>query len=258
MKAVTFKPRHDIPYTGNPYYNRQASGGYNPCIKGNPTIDGLDCLCNCVGYAVGRFNEIIGAGNCLALGSINAEDMLELAIRQGYKVTTEPYLGGMMVWSKGKLKDGSDGAGHVAIVEDWQSIKGKTVVMTSESGYRKKGAKTGGFDFKVVQRTGKNWSQGSAYAYAGCIINPAVRCPYLKPTHTIKYGETGDAVRWLQWHLIAHGYDCGTSGIDGRFGPKTRNAVGLFQQLSGLFVDHAVGRLTKAALMQGIYYTVEV
>ena len=55
-----FKPRMTKPESGNPYYNTLAAGGYSGCIKGSPTDKGCNVLANCVGYAAGRFNEIIG------------------------------------------------------------------------------------------------------------------------------------------------------------------------------------------------------
>ena len=52
------KIRTTIP-KNNPYYIRQVIGGLNGAVAGSPTIKGADVLANCVGYANGRFNEII-------------------------------------------------------------------------------------------------------------------------------------------------------------------------------------------------------
>ena len=249
MKIREFRPRLTIPQAGNVYYNRPKAG-CNPCIKGQDStgkcVSSLDVLPNCVGYAVGRTNEITGTGKCTLLASVNAERMIEVAIQQGLKVTTDPYLGGVMVWTVGNPADGSDGAGHVAVVESIEKVNGKTVVLTSESGWKH-------FAFDVRQRMGKNWSQGAKYKYAGCIINPFVHCILPRPETTIRYSEHSEAVAWMQWHLIAKGYNIGSAGIDGIFGPRTRNALGTFQKMSGLTVDHVCGRMTKDALEWGIY-----
>jgi hypothetical protein len=45
--------------SGNKNFIRRADGGWNTCIKGNPTDADANVLANCVGYASGRFNEII-------------------------------------------------------------------------------------------------------------------------------------------------------------------------------------------------------
>lgn len=252
MKIKEFRPRLTIPNAGNVYYNRPKAG-CNPCIKGQDStgkcVSTLDVLPNCVGYAVGRFNEIAGNGKCQLLASVNAEDLLHVAIQQGLRVTTEPYLGGCLVWTVGKVGDGSDGAGHGAICESIEKIKGKTVILTSESGWKH-------FAFDVRQRMGKNWSQGARYKYAGCIINPYAHCSIPRPETTIRYSEHSEAVAWMQWHLLAKGYNIGAAGIDGNFGPKTRNALGTFQKMNGLTVDHVCGRHTKDALVFGIYQEV--
>jgi surface antigen len=48
------------------------------------------------------------------------------------KTGLTPKLGACMVWQKGPTKKSSDGAGHVAIVED---IIDENTVLTSESAY---------------------------------------------------------------------------------------------------------------------------
>ena len=163
---MSFTPQLVIPKDGNPYYNTKSSGGYNPCIKGNPKNrnKGLNVLPNCVGYVVGRFNEIGNYGECKWLGSTNAANFITLARKQGLTVTQRPTIGGCMVW-----KGGQTGEGHVAIVE----LDLGNRVVTSESEYYGKA-------FTIYQRFGDNWRSGcywmgSSYTYLGCIKNPAVK-----------------------------------------------------------------------------------
>ena len=54
MKMRTTKPNN------NPYYITTDDGGFSRCIKGKPTDKNANVLANCVGYANGRFAEIIG------------------------------------------------------------------------------------------------------------------------------------------------------------------------------------------------------
>ena len=56
MKIRTTKPE-----SGNKFYNTATKGGYSHCIVGYPTDKSCNVLSNCVGYACGRFNEIIGS-----------------------------------------------------------------------------------------------------------------------------------------------------------------------------------------------------
>lgn len=72
-----------------------------------------------------------------------------------------------MVWQKGKTLSGSDGAGHVAIVE---KVISNTEVYTSESGY---GASKP-FWNQTRKKGAGNWGQNSNYKFLGFIYNPAV------------------------------------------------------------------------------------
>lgn len=163
--ANNFTPQLVIPAAGDPYYNTIKTGGYNPCILGNPQRreKNLNVLPNCVGYATGRFNEIIGSGNCKYLGNTNAANFVDLARRQGLLIRQTPTPGGCMVWNGGKT-----GEGHVAIVELMMGSR----IVTSESEYY-------GKPFTIYTRSGKDWRDGcywmgSSYHYIGCIKNPAV------------------------------------------------------------------------------------
>lgn len=156
--------RNKKPEAGNKFYTRKSSGGYSTCIKGKPT-DNCDVLSNCVGYACGRFNEIIGEMKYPSL-NCNAENFIERAKSLGLEISDVPTLGGIMVWQKGNTLGSSDGAGHVAVVE---RIDSSNQIFTSESNY-------GGEAFFNSTRTNKNgrWGLSSKYSFRGCIVNPAI------------------------------------------------------------------------------------
>lgn len=160
-----FRPRLTRPEAGNKYYITKGAGGYSDAIKGSPTDSLCNTLSNCVGYAYGRFNEIGGYGCCKYLRPVNAENFIQYAA--GLTVGQTPRLGACMVWRKGATLSGSDGAGHVAIVEQ---IISATEIVTSESGY---GSKTP-FWTKRRKKGAGNWGAGSGYTFLGFIYNPAV------------------------------------------------------------------------------------
>ena len=168
MKTRITQPKN------NKYYIRTVSGGYNGAVAGKPTISGANVLCNCVGYANGRFNEIIGDPELKGVAIkfkyqlvCNAENFIESAKKQGLKISSTPIQGGIMVWQKGKTLGGGDGAGHVAVVEE---VYSDGTILTSESGWN-------AWAFKTVRRSNSNgrWGQASAYKFRGCIINPSVK-----------------------------------------------------------------------------------
>lgn len=176
----------------NKCYIRTATGGYNGAVAGSPTIKGANVLCNCVGYANGRFNEIIGDPNLTGIAfkfkyqlTCNAENFIESAKRQGLKISKVPVQGGIMVWQKGATLGGGDGAGHVAVVE---KVYDDGSILTSESGWAS-------WAFKTVRRNNDNgrWGQNSAYKFRGCIINPAVKSPEIAPAPKLTVDGVGGA-----------------------------------------------------------------
>lgn len=162
---MAFKARTTKPEKGNKYYITKSNGGYSYAIKGNPTDKDCDVLSNCVGYAYGRFNEIGGYGSCKYLSPTNAENFMQY--KGSCKTGMTPKLGACMVWQKGNTLSGSDGAGHVAIVE---KIISPTEIVTSESGW---GSSTP-FWTQTRKKGNGNWGQNSAYKFLGFIYNPAV------------------------------------------------------------------------------------
>lgn len=102
-----FHPRLSIPSYGNPYYNTiyNEPPGYSTAIVGNAQpkgggsdrkgYDGLNVLPNCVGYAYGRFNEIVGAGKMKYLSPVNAGSFMDY--KGSCKSGWIPKLGAVMV-----------------------------------------------------------------------------------------------------------------------------------------------------------------
>ena len=164
---MAFKMRTTRPEAGNKYYITRANGGYSYAIKGSPTDSKCDVLSNCVGYAYGRFNEIGNWGYCKYLSPVNAERFMEYN-NTGIPVGQVPKLGACMVWQGGATKKGSDGVGHVAIVE---KVISPTEIITSESGWGSKNP----FWNATRKKGNGNWGAGAGYKFLGFIYNPAVK-----------------------------------------------------------------------------------
>jgi surface antigen len=108
---AVYKPRTKAPSTTDKNYIHHSEGGYNYCIE----IAKGSCLPNCVGYAWGRWRELLGKHHNLSRG--NAENWYGYT-SDGYKRGQTPKLGAVVCWRKGKVGVESDGAGHVGIVEE--------------------------------------------------------------------------------------------------------------------------------------------
>lgn len=208
-------------------------------VLGNGVITG-----NCVGYAFGRFNEIAGDEKMSLLLPVNAERFYSVAQSQGLEVGQMPRVGAIMCWQKGETLDGSDGAGHVAVVEN---VISDTMVQTSESGYNNSKA----FWTQIRSKGAGNWAQSAGYKFLGFIYNPAVKKdpdPYQIPTRVLSKGSSGSDVMWLQWKLKNLKYL--NDEIDGHFGVYTLGALLAFQLEHDLDVDGYCGPATRTALQK--------
>lgn len=151
-----YTPRTTAPESNDKNYIHYSEGGYNHCIE----IKNGSCLPNCVGYAWGRWREILGENP--KLSRANAENWFGYTA-DGYKRGTTPKIGAVICWRKGQAGNSSDGAGHVAIVEQ---VKSNGDIVTSESCY-------GGARWRSKTYTkSSNYYLASGYVFQGFIYLP--------------------------------------------------------------------------------------
>lgn len=161
-----YKPMLTMPSNDDKNFICKEDGGYNNCIRGNPRHKYLTAYSNCVGHAGGRYNQLwnIQMGrdgvHKLAL-NCNAENFPERAKSLGLELSDKPSLGAIVVWRKGEAGNSSDGAGHVAIVEQMFS---ENEIVCSESAY-------GGeaFFLRTRKNSNGNWGLNPPY-YFRCFI----------------------------------------------------------------------------------------
>lgn len=149
-----YSPRLSAPSSTNKNFLHYTKGGYNYCIR----ISGSSCLPNCVGYAWGRWREILGKKHKLSMA--NAENWWGNTA-DGYERGQTPKVGAVMCWRKGKAGNAADGAGHVAVVE---KINADGSVTYSNSNY-------GGTRF-YTKTLKAPYRLGSAYTFQGFIYLP--------------------------------------------------------------------------------------
>ena len=116
--AKSFKKRTTAPSASDKWWQTK----YNPCVGvSNGTV-----LPNCVGYAWGRFAEILGSTSECKLPTCDAGNWIDNLNTSKYKHGKTPKLGAVAVWKK------PGHPGHVAVVEE---IRSDGSVVFSESGW---------------------------------------------------------------------------------------------------------------------------
>lgn len=149
-----YEPRLKAPSTSDKNYLHYTKGGYNYAIE----IANGSCLPNCVGYAWGRWRELLGKKH--KLSTRNAENWWDNT-DDGYKRGQTPKLGSIMCWRKGSTSSGSDGYGHVAVVEQ---INDDGSLVCSNSAYN-----STRFYLKTMKAP---YNLGTGYAFQGFIHLP--------------------------------------------------------------------------------------
>lgn len=234
---MKYTPRLTAPSTTDKNYRHTSAKGYNSCIH----IGGGSVLPNCVGYAWGRWREILGYNP--KLSRANAENWF--GTKDGYARGKVPKVGAVVCWAKGKVGVGSDGAGHVAIVEE---VKADGTIVTSNSGYK---------STRFYLQTIKPPYNLTGYTFQGFIYIPVefeVEKEVVKTVNielnVLRKGSKGAQVKTLQRLLLALGFKMGNYGVDGSFGAATETAVKNFQKSKGLAQDGSVGPATWNALLK--------
>lgn len=230
--------RKTLPSEKNKYYLK-VPFGYSRNILGNP--DNRYCphsvLANCVGAAVGRFNEIYGKKNCTWLGNLNPGGFMNKAKVQGLETGNTPRPGCIVVMVK---PDGSNG--HVFNIE---KVSGGRYLIFESGWHFKKGT------YIRSRWTSKadNFGMSAEYKFAGCIYNPQID-PYEVPPADFSTGKTPKSkyVKFVQWALIKEGcYEKNDKAeIDGSAGSRTIAAIKVYQKKNGLKVDGHAGPATIA------------
>jgi len=77
---------------------------------------------------------------------------------------------------------------------------------------------------------------------------PSGETTYPRPTQSVKSGVKGEEVKWVQWSLNKI-MNAGLS-IDGSCGPKTEEAIKVFQKKYGLTVDGIFGQKSREKMVQ--------
>lgn len=190
-----FTPMLKAPAKSDKYYVNYENGGYSTAIAINEKTGWV--LPNCVGHANARWHKLLGKKVDWSIPCCNAEDFMEYAKSKGFKTGSTPKLGAILVWSKGKKHNESDGCGHVGIVEE---IKSNGDVIMSASNYN-------GTEFYTQLITkSSGYKFGSGYKFEGFIYpgieydsNPAPTPKTIENRYkVIKNGKQIEADTYLE------------------------------------------------------------
>lgn len=212
---ATFVKRTSAPDESNAYYysdNVFYKSGYG--------------LPNCTCYAWGRWYELTGSKPNLC--TQDAENWY--SYNDGYSRGQTPKLGAVIVWAKGEVGDDSDGAGHVAIVEQ---INADGSIVTSNSAY-------GGSLF-YMQTLEPGWNMGDAYTFLGFIYCPidfggggsyAVPTPISKNEYLTDAEMQNNAI-YIYWYLSNRGWTLNAiAGMLGNMQTESTINPGIWESLT--------------------------
>lgn len=237
---MKYTKRTTTPEKTNKNFIHTSKGGYNSCIIINKTTGSV--LPNCVGYAWGRWHELLGKKPTLSRG--NAETWY--AYKDGYKRGTTPKLGAVACWRKGSATSSKDGAGHVAIVEDYTNDS----ITVSQSNY-------GGKEFEVI--TIKKPYNFNGLTFQGFIYNPVeftktqttASSSFLPKRGYFKMGDTSSNIGKISAFMYEN-FPSYTpqSALGSYFGKNLRKSIIEFQTRTGLEPDGNIGKYTLAMLVK--------
>lgn len=228
-------------------------------------------------YVVYRYDAISGAYNKIGTSSTNS--YTDSAVKSGtaYKYKVRSYI---TVSGKNYYSDYSSAVsatttgeapkttGKVSVTDGYLNVRkaastdadaiaqltdGHAVTILGETGdwykitFTLNGTSYTGYahsDYITID--GSSSGSGTGSGTAG---DEKEKCPYTEPDATVREGDSGESVRWVQWYLYKLGY-LSESDIDSKFGPTTLSAVKKFQTDKELDVDGLVGPASRTALKE--------
>lgn len=213
---AAFVKRTTAPDESNSYY-----------YANNPFYQSGYGLPNCTCYAWGRFYELSGTRPTLSLG--NAEDWYNYS--DGYARGQIPKLGAVICWRRGAVGDDSDGAGHVAVVEQ---INADGSIVTSNSAY----GSTLFYMQTLTKESGYTWN--SAYTFQGFIYNPVdfgsgsfTPPDPISENRYLSLAEMQTNATYIYWYLSNRGWTINAiAGMLGNMQTESTINPGIWQNLA--------------------------
>ena len=213
---ATFVKRTTAPDASNSYY-----------YANNPFYQSGYGLPNCTCYAWGRFYELSGTRPALSLG--DAENWFGYS--DGYARGQIPKLGAVICWRRGAVGDDSDGAGHVAIVEQ---INADGSIVTSNSAY----GSTMFYLQTLTKESGYTWN--SAYTFQGFIYNPVdfgsgsfTPPDPISENRFLSLEEMQTNATYIYWYLSSRGWTINAiAGMLGNMQTEATINPGIWQNLA--------------------------
>ena len=172
---------------------------------------------------------------------VSCQKMIELFKQKGCWVESDsrfPAPGDIIFydWDDHGIGENTGWADHVGIVEDVEANR-ITVIEGNYSNAVKRRYIT--VDGRYIRGYGVPKYDAEPQKEEECDVKVSV----------LKRGAKGSQVKALQAILIGYGYSCGSSGVDGSYGPATEKAVKAYQKANGLEQDGITGPKTWAKLM---------
>lgn len=163
------------------WYITKKAGGINPCIEGNNKYKlrpfSGSVLPNCIGFATGYLNELLGLNSCKFLGNYKyAEGIKEGAKNSDCQITTKPIKGKYqaILWGSGDKY-------HIAVVTE---VISDTKVKITESGWNYKVKPI--IREKTITKGSGNW--GNKTKKFNCFIVPPQDPKFI--IYVVKKGDT--------------------------------------------------------------------
>lgn len=231
---MAFKPRTTCPSQDDKCWIVTSYGGYNKCILGSaPNRYSVgSALPNCVGYAWGRFLEVMRQHDASIttcdLPRSDAKDFIKY--NTAYEVGQEPRLGAVAVFLPN----------HVAIVE---KIDSNGVCTLSESGWGGPIFHYGNTISKAANYNDHDWRN---YTLLGFIYNPygeaaLSQADAFAAEATKHIGETGMDWTWptfgtgnIEWCAAFVSAVAETVGVSGKYIYSTASVTDLAKQSTAL------------------------